>query len=140
VNSSTKDNHSYKEHAVYQQESLHNGLFVESLVGGLEKLDSLTNVALEIHWLLIYMDSGRGRNFTGSPLQSAWKPFRCEPSVWIFWEPQDPERDNMRSKPGSNGGGHYRIITKALFHAQTLSANLMLIGVFYQLACFENPF
>ncbi len=139
MNSSTKDNHSYKEHAVYQQESLHIGLVVESLVGGLEKLDFLTNVALESHWPLIYTDSGRGRNFTGSPLQSAWKPFRCESSVWI-WEPQDPERDNLRSKPGSNCGGHYRIITNALFHTQTLSANSMLTGVFYQFACFENPF
>lgn len=50
MNSSTKDNHSYKEHAVYQQESLHNGL-VEILVGGLEKLDFLTNVALDLHGL-----------------------------------------------------------------------------------------
>ena len=79
----------YQRYAAFQRLQSNNGNFVESLVGGLQKLENLSCVVMEDKWPSFRHSekllSGRP---SGSPLARNWNNFHTEPRGWE-WEPNN---------------------------------------------------
>lgn len=109
---------SYKEHAVFQQAALKSDQFLRRLTQGLQKLESLEEVALEGSWAYQYKTGELRKPSTGSYLARNWNSLYCKPRCWrwgkIFriWD-EDPKM--WTSSP--DGTQSYEIVITALAHA-----------------------
>ena len=97
----------YKEHAASQQLLLLTADFEAIFTGGLKALDTLQSVTMSRRWQLLSSPKERR---TGSPLMRSWDNFHCLPTGWTW---------NLDgSYLGGNGAFHYKLLVRALVHAQ----------------------
>ena len=107
----------YHEHAVYQQDSLRSGSFVNGLAQGLRKLSLLDTIHVPSRWPKPWqIDQG-----VGSLLARKWNPLHVYPQSWV--RDRDPVSFAC-AEP--NGIGHYFIIVSALVRAQRKIRNLAI--------------
>lgn len=107
----------YRRYSALQRAQFTNGVFVETLVAGLQKLRNLSCVIVSNKWSFDDHKNLLLKRPTGSPLSRGWNIFHTCPQSWEF----RPPRDNPSSRllrGATSGAGHYWAITAALLRSQ----------------------
>ena len=111
----------YQRCAALQRAQFSNGVFLETLVGGLQKLRNLSCVIVGDRWSLPQrvLNDPKGLFLkipTGSPLARDWNIFHTCPKEWDFKTEQYDE--SMLIRGATDGADHYWTITGALIRSQ----------------------
>ena len=88
----------YKQHAYKQKELLASGKFVEILVDGLRRLNSLQSITVKSRW---ERPRSLDKCSTGSPLARSWDTFHLRPTSWD-WAPTQGKSFVKRSRTSFN--------------------------------------